>query len=88
MAPDTRLYAHDVGKELGLKAPTVLRYLRASHGAGRYAGHPFPAPAGYVSRKAYWTLEQVSDLRAWCQQRRGRGVGGGRKARKREDAMT
>lgn len=77
------LSAAAVGAHLGnLASGTILRYLWESAAPGRrYSHHPFPAPTGYVSRSPYWTVEQLPELEAWLNGRKGRGSGGGQKRR-------
>lgn len=72
------LGTEEVGALLGINAATVLKYLHWCEEGGRYEDHPFPEPAGIVSRVYYWTEEQVPQILEWKRTRAGRGAGGGR----------
>lgn len=63
---------------IGVKPKTISQYLVESKGEGRYVGHPFPAPDGYIGRGPYWRLERAKDIEAWNAARAGQGIGGGR----------
>lgn len=79
-APGPIMSAAQVGERLGIAKRTVLRYLWESQGnERRYSDHPFPAPKGRVGRAPYWLVEQVPELDAWFNGRKGQGAGGGPK---------
>lgn len=63
---------------LGVRPKTVSQYLTESKGEGRYAGHPFPSPNGYIGKSPWWMRRRVAEIRKWAQRRPGQGAGGGR----------
>lgn len=80
------LLTADVAELLGVQKKTITQYLVESHEPvrgkpgwqGRYLSNPFPAPAGYAGKSPYWSRAQIPALRAWFENRPGRGAGGGR----------
>lgn len=69
------LSAADVGRHLGVKGDTIIRYMYESQEPGRrYSDHPFPAPAGRLSGIPFWTLGQLPDVYTWAYSRPGHGT--------------
>ncbi len=66
---------------IGVKAKTISQYLVESRGEGRYAGHPFPPPDGYIGKGPWWRKERAGEIKTWAEKRPGQGVGGGRPRR-------
>lgn len=74
-----------------LTAKTISVYITESRpdSGGRYEGHPFPEPSGYLGRGEgqtrggvpYWLPDRLGDLEEWDDARLGRGAGGGRPPR-------
>lgn len=57
-----------------LTSKSVSQYLAESKAPGRYADHPFPAPAGHIGQWPYWLPTQEKAIRAWAAKRRGAGA--------------
>jgi hypothetical protein len=57
-----------------LTAKSVSQYLVESKPGGRFANHPFPAPAGRIGQWPYWLPEQESEIRDWAVSRPGAGA--------------
>jgi hypothetical protein len=75
---DDSLTIKRVALLLGVIPKTIINYRLWSHGEGRYAEHPFPAPSGYVNRSPWWAAGRADEIRAWATSRKGQGAGGGR----------
>ena len=66
--------AADAPNTQPLSGKTVSQYLVESKPGGRYAEHPFPAPAGRVGQWPYWLPEQEPAIREWAAKRAGAGA--------------
>lgn len=69
---------------LSVKAKTVSQYLVESRPPGKYADHPFPKPDGSIGRGPWWKREREQEFRDWAAARPGRGRGGGRPRKLRD----
>lgn len=70
----------DLAMAFGIESRTISQYRWMSRAGGRYEGHPFPSPDGYVGRSPVWNRSRRQELQAWFDGRPGQGAGGGRKS--------
>lgn len=59
----------EVAAALNVQVDTIYRWRAISHGTGRYANHPFPAPDKHFGQSPVWDAARLPEIRKWMASR-------------------